>query len=87
LTASFSLFPLNYIFLFCLQLGSFQLFVNGYESADVWLQRTQTHPMAEQTAANFQQQFERLVVLDYIIRNTGGWQSTVLFSFANFYNI
>lgn len=53
-------------------MGSFQLFVNGYKDADYWLRRFDTEAsLPESTAQQFQHLFERLVVLDYIIRNTG----------------
>jgi phosphatidylinositol 4-kinase type 2 len=50
--------------------GSFQLFVDGYKDADHWLRRFEQEPLSAKIAKNFQFQFERLVVLDYIIRNT-----------------
>ncbi|RWS25356.1 phosphatidylinositol 4-kinase type 2-alpha-like isoform X1 [Leptotrombidium deliense] len=50
--------------------GSFQLFVEGYEDAYVWLRRFEDDPLPDNIQKEFQQQFERLVVLDYIIRNT-----------------
>lgn len=53
------------------QMGSFQLFVTGYKDADFWLRRFDTEALPESTARRFQHLFERLVVLDYIIRNTG----------------
>jgi len=52
------------------KVGSFQLFVNGYKDADHWLRRFESDPLPANTAKQFQKQFERLVVLDYIIRNT-----------------
>ena len=52
------------------QVGSFQLFVNNYKDADFWLRRFDAESLPESTAQHFQHQFERLVVLDYIIRNT-----------------
>ena len=54
------------------QVGSFQLFVEGYKDADYWLRRFEAEPLPENTNRQLQLQFERLVVLDYIIRNTGG---------------
>ena len=54
-----------------LQTGSFQIFVNGYKDADFWLRRFEQESLPESTEKNFQHLFERLVVLDYIIRNTG----------------
>ncbi|KAH8292210.1 hypothetical protein KR054_007094 [Drosophila jambulina] len=53
-----------------LKTGSFQLFVEGYKDADYWLRRFESEPLAPSVAKSFQLQFERLVVLDYIIRNT-----------------
>jgi phosphatidylinositol 4-kinase type 2 len=53
------------------KVGSFQLFVEGYKDADYWLRRFETDEhLNEEQAKSFQNQFERLVVLDYIIRNT-----------------
>lgn len=56
---------------FKFQVGSFQLFVEGYKEADFWLRKFETEPLPENTRKQFQSQFERLVVLDYVIRNTG----------------
>lgn len=50
--------------------GSFQLFVDGYKDADHWLRRFEQEPLSQRMGQKFQYQFERLVVLDYIIRNT-----------------
>jgi phosphatidylinositol 4-kinase type 2 len=51
--------------------GSFQLFVEGYKDADHWLRRFDTdEPLNEHQQRQFLNQFQRLVVLDYIIRNT-----------------
>ncbi|XP_055638398.1 phosphatidylinositol 4-kinase type 2-alpha isoform X2 [Toxorhynchites rutilus septentrionalis] len=50
--------------------GSFQLFVDGHKDADYWLRRFEQEPLPTRLAQKFQLQFERLVVLDYIIRNT-----------------
>lgn len=52
------------------KVGSFQTFVNGYKDADFWLRRFDNEALPESTANHFQQLFEKLVVLDYIIRNT-----------------
>ena len=52
------------------QVGSFQTFVSGYKDADYWLRRFDSENLSEESAKNFQLQFEKLVVLDYIIRNT-----------------
>lgn len=56
---------------FWLQVGSFQLFVESYKDADYWLRRFEAEPLPENTNRQLLLQFERLVVLDYIIRNTG----------------
>ncbi|XP_063963681.1 phosphatidylinositol 4-kinase type 2-alpha-like [Lytechinus pictus] len=52
------------------KVGSFQLFVKGFKDADFWLRRFEGEDLPESTSKQFQLQFERLVVLDYIIRNT-----------------
>lgn len=52
------------------KVGSFQVFVEGYKDADYWLRRFEAEPLGETTSKQFQLQFERLVILDYIIRNT-----------------
>lgn len=46
------------------------MFVEGYKDADYWLRRFEQEPLPSHMAKSFQLQFERLVVLDYIIRNT-----------------
>lgn len=52
------------------KVGSFQLFVEGYKDADYWLRRFEAEPLPENTNRQLLLQFQRLVVLDYIIRNT-----------------
>lgn len=52
------------------KVGSFQTFVDGYEDASVMLQYLEHNPLPDEAQREFQHQFERLVVLDYIIRNT-----------------
>ncbi|XP_049646838.1 phosphatidylinositol 4-kinase type 2-alpha [Suncus etruscus] len=52
------------------KVGSFQLFVEGYKDADFWLRRFEAEPLTENSNRHLLLQFERLVVLDYIIRNT-----------------
>lgn len=59
------------------QVGSFQLFVEGYHEADYWLRRFEAEPLPENIRKQLQSQFERLVVLDYVIRNTGEGVSVV----------
>ena len=53
-----------------MQVGSLQTFVKGYKDAQVQLDEFQGEPLHPQLEKPFQLQFERLVVLDYIIRNT-----------------
>jgi len=53
------------------QVGSFQLFVEGYKDAEYWLRRFEAEPLPENVHRQLQLHFERLVVLDYMIRNTG----------------
>nr|XP_045618097.1 phosphatidylinositol 4-kinase type 2-alpha-like isoform X1 [Procambarus clarkii] len=52
------------------KVGSFQVFVEGFKDADYWLRRFEAEPLGDSTSKQFQLQFERLVILDYIIRNT-----------------
>lgn len=52
------------------KIGSFQMYVKGYKDADYWLRKFESEPLAKSLQQQFQLQFERLVVLDYIIRNT-----------------
>jgi phosphatidylinositol 4-kinase type 2 len=53
-----------------MQVGSLQTFVKGYRDAREYLDEFTTHPLPPHMERKFQLQFERLVVLDYIIRNT-----------------
>jgi len=52
------------------KVGSFQIFVEGYKDADFWLRRWESEPLPDTVKKQFQFQFEKLVILDYIIRNT-----------------
>ncbi|KAG0721630.1 Phosphatidylinositol 4-kinase type 2-beta [Chionoecetes opilio] len=52
------------------KVGSLQVFVEDFKDADYWLRRFEAEPLGETTSKQFQLQFERLVILDYIIRNT-----------------
>ncbi|XP_066143600.1 phosphatidylinositol 4-kinase type 2-beta [Euwallacea fornicatus] len=52
------------------KVGSFQVFVDNYKDAHYWLSKFEMEPLPPPLAKKFQLQFERLVVLDYIIRNT-----------------
>lgn len=65
------LYIFHFSFVIVFQSGSFQLFVTGYKDADFWLRKFDNEALPESTAQKFQHLFERLVVLDYIIRNTG----------------
>lgn len=50
--------------------GSFQLFVTDFKDADFWLRKFDHEDLPISTATRLQHLFEKLVVLDYIIRNT-----------------
>ncbi|VDL62226.1 unnamed protein product [Hymenolepis diminuta] len=52
------------------KVGSFQLFASGCQDAYYWLNRFNAESLPEETQKSLQLQFEKLVVLDYIIRNT-----------------
>ncbi|CAH8482134.1 unnamed protein product [Dicrocoelium dendriticum] len=52
------------------KIGSLQLFVSSCHEADYWLRRFDQEALPKSTEQDFQLQFEKLVVLDYIIRNT-----------------
>lgn len=51
------------------KLVSLQTFVSGYKDADYWLRRWDD-TLSDTARAEFQLQFERLCVLDYLTRNT-----------------
>ncbi len=51
-------------------MGSLQSFVESFEDAAIWVRRFEDDPLPEPILKEFQLQFERLVVLDYITRNT-----------------
>ncbi|XP_054262513.1 phosphatidylinositol 4-kinase type 2-alpha isoform X1 [Macrosteles quadrilineatus] len=52
------------------KIGSYQLFVEGYKDAEYWLRQMELEPLSPYLQEQFRLQFERLVILDYIIRNT-----------------
>jgi len=52
------------------KVGSFQAFVEGYKDADFYLRKFESEPLPDELSTAFQRRFERLVLLDYIIRNT-----------------
>jgi hypothetical protein len=64
--------------------GSLQLFVKGYVSASQMLRRFEENPLPTTVDEQFQKEFEKLVILDYIIRNTGNTEvfdnSCILFA-------
>jgi hypothetical protein len=45
--------------------------VEGYKDAEYHLRKFENEHLPSKTLQNFQFQFEKLVCLDYIIRNTG----------------
>lgn len=63
------------------QVGSLQLFVDGFKDAEYWLRKFESDPLPPAVQDQFQRQFERLVVLDYIIRNTGTSANFVHYQF------
>lgn len=71
LNATLLVYVCDVLYPVCPQVGSFQLFVEGYREADYWLRRFEAEPLPENIRKQLQSQFERLVVLDYVIRNTG----------------
>ena len=46
------------------------MFVEEFKDADYYLRRFETEPLPDPVSSEFQYKFERLVALDYIIRNT-----------------
>jgi len=52
------------------KVGSMQTFVKDYKDAEYWLRKFESEPLQSTTSDEYQHQFEKLVVLDYIIRNT-----------------
>jgi len=52
------------------KVGSLQTFVEDFKDADFYLRRFETEPLPDPVNTEFQFKFERLVALDYIIRNT-----------------
>lgn len=59
-----------------------QTFVEGFKDAELWLRKFESEPLGKDVKKSFQLQFERLVILDYIIRNTG-----LLLTFYRFLSI
>lgn len=55
------------------QRGSFQLFVNGYQEGNYLIRQWELFPEKSpppSVMAEFQLEFEKMVILDYLIRNT-----------------
>lgn len=63
------------------KVGSFQLFMKDYKEAEYWLRKFEAEPLPENIRKQFQSQFERLVILDYIIRNTDRGNDNWLISY------
>ncbi|OON15032.1 phosphatidylinositol 3- and 4-kinase, partial [Opisthorchis viverrini] len=56
--------------------GSFQIFVPRCRDAEYWLRRFDNESLPKTTSEEFQVQFEKLVILDYVIRNTAAHAPT-----------
>ena len=56
---------------FCVQVGSFQVFVKNFKDASEYLQVFEQEGLTPELEQEFQLLFEKLVILDYITRNTG----------------
>lgn len=56
--------------------------MENYVDADVFLKQIENDANSEEVSKQFQRQFERLVVLDYIIRNTGKIESGLMNEFS-----
>ncbi|XP_020900232.1 phosphatidylinositol 4-kinase type 2-alpha isoform X2 [Exaiptasia diaphana] len=52
------------------KMGSFQLFVEGYKDAEYHIRRFESEPLPSATLHDFLIQFQKMVCLDYVIRNT-----------------
>lgn len=67
---SFTVNHFMVLILLCHEYTAIFTILQGYKDADYWIRRFEAEPLGETTGRQFQLQFERLVVLDYIIRNT-----------------
>lgn len=65
------------------KIGSFQLFVEGFKDAEFYLRTFEVESPPEETMKEFQFMFEKLVVLDYIIRNTDRGNDNWLIKYEN----
>jgi len=63
--------------------GSFQVFVENYKDASACLTKLQSDTLDPEISREFQHQFEMLVVLDYIIRNTDRGNDNWLIQYKN----
>ena len=63
--------------------GSFQVFVENYRDASFYLTKLQSDNLDSEVSREFQHQFEKLVVLDYIIRNTDRGNDNWLIQYEN----
>jgi phosphatidylinositol 4-kinase type 2 len=52
------------------KVGSFQTFVEDFKNVDFWLRKIKSEPLRDKQARELQLKFEKLVILDYKIRNT-----------------
>ena len=55
--------------------------MENYKDADYWLRQFEIEPLPPLVQTQFQLQFERLVVLDYVIRNTDRGNDNWLISY------
>jgi len=65
------------------KIGSFQLFVEGYKDAEFYLRTFEAEPPPEETMNEFLFLFQKLVILDYIIRNTDRGNDNWLIKYEN----
>ncbi|XP_065071088.1 phosphatidylinositol 4-kinase type 2-alpha-like isoform X2 [Rhopilema esculentum] len=65
------------------KIGSFQLFVEGYKDAEFYLRTFEIESPPEETMKEFQFLFQKLVVLDYVIRNTDRGNDNWLIKYEN----
>lgn len=66
-------------FLYPPKIGSYQTFVNDYKEAGHWLKEFEKSPLNPEAARRLKLLFERMVILDYVIRNTDrGYQNWLI---------
>ena len=71
---------------FCFPAWLFLLFVEGYKDAEFHLRKFEVEALPAVTHKEFIIQFQKLVCLDYIIRNTGKYNN-LLCNIKQFYKI